>query len=106
LRCSKDNEISVRRYFPLVKDFDRDENNDIVWNSLSGPGKIEARQQLARERAIAASEVKLLHEQLRWCYFKEGVNHLENCKHLVEKVREKVTKPYWGMEKAPSHFER
>ena len=47
----------MKRYFPTVKDFDRDEKGDVVWTSLKGPEKIEARQQLSRERLIAGAEV-------------------------------------------------
>jgi hypothetical protein len=50
---------------------------------------------------IAAAELKILHEQLRWCYHKEGVNHFENCKGLVEKIVAKGDAPYWGMPGAP-----
>lgn len=71
---------SVATYFPHVPDFARDANGDPIISSLRGPERTEARQQLARERLVAAAEVKILHEQLKWCYFQEGVNHLQNCK--------------------------
>ena len=71
---------SVATYFPRVPDFARDANGDPIISSLRGPERTEARQQLARERLVAAAEVKILHEQLKWCYFQEGVNHLQNCK--------------------------
>jgi hypothetical protein len=35
-------------------------------------------------------QVKLLHEKLKWCYYKEGVNHLENCKELVDAMCAKI----------------
>ncbi len=50
---------------------------------------------------IAAAEMKLLHEQMRWCYHKEGVNHMENCKDIAQKIVEKGALPYWGMPGAP-----
>lgn len=31
------------------------------------------------------------------CYHKEGVNHYENCKDLVEAYAEKLKSPYFGM---------
>jgi hypothetical protein len=37
-------------------------------------------------RIVGASEIKVLHEQLRWCYHKEGVNHYEACKDLVQQI--------------------
>lgn len=70
-------ELRVKTYFPKVKDFERKENGDPIFTSLRGPERIEARQQWARERLIAGGEVKLLQEQLRYCYHKEGVNHYE-----------------------------
>jgi hypothetical protein len=37
---------------------------------------------------VAAAELKIMHEKLRACYHEEGVNHLEKCKPIVEKVLE------------------
>ena len=68
-------DLRVRAFFPTVKDFERRENSDIIVDSLRGPDRIEARQQVVRERLVAAAELKLLQEELRWCYHKEGVNH-------------------------------
>lgn len=95
-------EPRVAYYFPHVKDFERKENGDVIVDSVRGPDRIEARQQLTRERIIAGAEMKVLQEQLRWCYHKEGVNHYENCKDLVTRIMEKQRKPYWGMDGAPS----
>ena len=41
-------------------------------------------------------QIKLLHDKLKWCYFKEGVNHLENCKDLVEQLASKLRFPEPG----------
>ena len=62
----------------------------------------QARQQLSRERVVAAAELKVLHQQLQWCYHANGVNHYEACRELVEKVAAKVKAPYYGMLNAPS----
>lgn len=156
-------DLRVKRYFPHVKDFERDEKGDVIPNSLKGPEKIEvrgggdanarasrvvlgggvtrgacergrtllppalesavphpppalahptptpthprgsqARQQLSRERIIAGSELKVLHEQLKFCYHKEGVNHYVGCKELVDAIVAKSKAPYWGALGAPS----
>lgn len=58
--------------------------------------RLQGRQQLARERSIAGAELKILHAQLRWCYHKEGVNHLENCRPIVEQVLKLNSVPSWG----------
>ena len=52
--------------------------------------------QAARERLVAAAEVKLLHEELKWCYFREGVNHLTQCADVVKKLAEKIRSPSYG----------
>ena len=66
------------------------------------PSHVQARQQLARERVIAGAELKVLHEQLKWCYHREGVNHYENCRELVALIAAKSRSPYYGMLGAPS----
>jgi len=93
--------LRVRAYFPTARDFERTEAGDVVVGSLRGPARIEARQQLVRERLVAAAELKILQEELRWCYHKEGVNHYENCKSIADQVLLKLKTPYWGAAKAP-----
>ncbi|RYG56743.1 hypothetical protein EON66_02150 [archaeon] len=56
--CRTTYDVRVKRFFPTVPDFARDEKGDIDWSSLSGPQKIEARQQLSRERMVAGAEVR------------------------------------------------
>lgn len=41
-------ELRVKRYFPHVKDFERDDKGDIIFGSLKGPEKIEVRRGPAR----------------------------------------------------------
>lgn len=79
-------DLRVHTYFPKVKDFERREDGTPIKGSLLGPDRIEARQQIVRERLVQGGELKVLQDELRWCYFKEGVNHYENCKHIVDKV--------------------
>ena len=64
----------------------------------------QARQQLSRERVVAGAELKLLHEQLKFCYHQAGVNHYVDCKPLVEAIaaKSRTRTPYWGMPSAPS----
>jgi hypothetical protein len=56
------------------------------------------------ERVIAGAELKLLHEELKFCYHKAGVNHYVDCKPLVEAIaaKSRTRTPYWGMPGAPS----
>lgn len=45
---------------------------------------IEAYEQGVRETWVALGGTRLLREQIRQCYRKEGVNHMKNCKELVD----------------------
>ena len=76
--------LRVHTYHPKVKEFERREDGSRMIGSLSGPARIEARQQDARDRVVAGAELKVLQERLRWCYHKEGVNHYENCKQIAD----------------------
>ena len=76
--------LRVHQYFPKVAGFAQREDGSRDMGSLSGPARIEARQQESRERMVAGAELKVLQEQLRWCYHKEGVNHYENCKGIAD----------------------
>jgi hypothetical protein len=111
--------LRVHQTFAPVKDFARDERGDVIWDSLKGPDRLEAQAQYARERIIGLEETKILRyvisgrvqarlacafmkwcdyrERVRWCYRREGVNHLENCKDVVAAYLERVEAPNYGM---------
>ena len=44
----------------------------------------EAHAQADRETWVAIASTRLLREQIRECYMREGVNHLKNCKEYVQ----------------------
>lgn len=93
------NQLRVYRYFEKVPDFRRDsETNNTDVTSLRGYMRTEAREQFVREKVVAMEEVKLIREELRQCYIKEGVNHLESCKPLVDKYFKLLSSPHYGME--------
>ena len=98
--AAPDYTLRVKEYFPKAKDFDRDEAGRPILDSLRGPARIEARQQIARERIIAGAELKLLQEKLRMCYHKEGVNHYELCKDIATAYLERLRAPGNGALKA------
>ncbi|EOD09603.1 hypothetical protein EMIHUDRAFT_198142 [Emiliania huxleyi CCMP1516] len=58
-----------------------------------------------REYLVAVQEIKILqaraHQQLRACFRKNGVNHLEDCKELREQLWEKMHQPNYGAPGAP-----
>lgn len=37
-------DLRVKRYFPRVKDFERNDKGDVIFHSLSGPEKLEVRE--------------------------------------------------------------
>jgi NADH dehydrogenase (ubiquinone) 1 beta subcomplex subunit 10 len=51
---------------------------------------IEARHQEARDKWVAIMGTRLLREQLRECYMREGVNHLKNCRELAQEYVHRV----------------
>jgi NADH-ubiquinone oxidoreductase subunit 10 len=95
--------LRVQRYYPRVRDFDRDAEGNVIPSSLTGPDRLEARRQIARERAVAAEELKMLRSAVDRCSKLEGVNNLENCKHLVKAYAKLLEQPFYGMLGAPAH---
>ncbi|KAI8929319.1 hypothetical protein BC831DRAFT_443995 [Entophlyctis helioformis] len=44
---------------------------------------IKSRDEFIREQLIRGQEVQVLRDKLRWCYYREGVNHFQNCRELA-----------------------
>lgn len=57
---------------------------------------LEYREWLVREKYVAIEKAKIFREQLRQCYWKEGVNHHTKCKDLVEKYLSSIKHVGWG----------
>lgn len=53
---------------------------------------LQSIEQRARERQVAYETVRLLRQDVIACYRKEGVNHYENCKEVVERYSRVVLK--------------
>mmetsp|Transcript_9825 Transcript_9825/g.29568 ORF Transcript_9825/g.29568 Transcript_9825/m.29568 type:complete len:101 (-) Transcript_9825:557-859(-) len=45
---------------------------------------IEKRESVTRRKAIDVEKAKLLREQVRKCYLREGVNHFQKCKEWTD----------------------
>mmetsp|Transcript_19269 Transcript_19269/g.40453 ORF Transcript_19269/g.40453 Transcript_19269/m.40453 type:complete len:84 (+) Transcript_19269:77-328(+) len=45
---------------------------------------LELREHLSRERLVKVEEAKLVREELKLCYRREGVNHIAKCKELAQ----------------------
>ncbi|KAJ3099050.1 hypothetical protein HK100_004969 [Physocladia obscura] len=49
---------------------------------------VKARLSYTQEQLVRAEEVNFVRENLKWCYRREGVNHLQNCRHLTQQYLE------------------
>ncbi|TPX72902.1 hypothetical protein SpCBS45565_g00274 [Spizellomyces sp. 'palustris'] len=45
---------------------------------------VKSRDEFFREQMVRIQEVTVLRDKMRWCYRREGVNHLQNCRHLSQ----------------------
>ncbi|KAJ3099338.1 hypothetical protein HDU97_003263 [Phlyctochytrium planicorne] len=43
----------------------------------------KAKDAYFKEQLVRTQEIIVLRDKLRWCYRREGVNHLQNCRHLT-----------------------
>ncbi|TPX35644.1 hypothetical protein SmJEL517_g01980 [Synchytrium microbalum] len=44
---------------------------------------LKAKEDFFREQLVRTEEIIVLRDKMRWCYRREGVNHLQNCRHLT-----------------------
>ncbi|KAI9330093.1 NADH dehydrogenase 1 beta subcomplex subunit 10-B [Obelidium mucronatum] len=51
---------------------------------------VKARSDFYKEQLVRTEEVNFLREKMKWCYRREGVNHLQNCRHLTMQYLELV----------------
>ncbi|KAI0806327.1 NADH-ubiquinone oxidoreductase 12 kDa subunit [Irpex lacteus] len=47
--------------------------------------KLKEREDFIRESWVRTMEARIVQQNLQKCYRAEGVNNLENCKHLAER---------------------
>ncbi|KAI9101333.1 hypothetical protein DFS34DRAFT_578253, partial [Phlyctochytrium arcticum] len=43
---------------------------------------VKSRDAFFMEQTVRHKEIGVLRDKMRWCYRREGVNHLENCRHI------------------------
>lgn len=64
---------------------------------------IRSQEQMAREAEIKIQTVKMLQDEIKQCYRREGTNHYQACRELTVKYREMIKDPYFNwMKPAPS----
>ncbi|KAF5730362.1 NADH dehydrogenase [Tripterygium wilfordii] len=61
----------------------------------------ERREHLVREKWIDIEKAKIIREKLKWCYRVEGINHLQKCRHLVQKYLDSTRGIGWGKDQRP-----
>ena len=44
----------------------------------------KAKKEFFKEQQIRSQEFKIIRDKLTWCYRREGVNHLQNCRVLAQ----------------------
>ncbi|GFP90272.1 NADH dehydrogenase [ubiquinone] 1 beta subcomplex subunit 10-b [Phtheirospermum japonicum] len=62
---------------------------------------LEMREHLVREKWIDIEKAKILIEKVKWCYRVEWVNHLQKCRHLVQKYLDSTRGVGWGKDHRP-----
>mmetsp|Transcript_69946 Transcript_69946/g.195644 ORF Transcript_69946/g.195644 Transcript_69946/m.195644 type:complete len:94 (+) Transcript_69946:67-348(+) len=64
---------------------------------------LQSQEQMARELEIKVQTVKLMQEEIKFCYRKNGVNHYQACKEVTSKYMAYIRDPYFNWIKpAPS----
>jgi len=56
-------------------------------------GYLRSQEQMAREHEVKVQSLKLLQDEIKLCYRREGTNHYQNCRELAEKYRSIVKDP-------------
>ncbi|KAJ3343433.1 hypothetical protein HDU83_005666 [Entophlyctis luteolus] len=51
---------------------------------------VKAKSAFYKEQLVRTEEINFLREKMKWCYRREGVNHLQNCRHLTMQYLEMV----------------
>ncbi|TPX71246.1 hypothetical protein CcCBS67573_g06297 [Chytriomyces confervae] len=49
---------------------------------------VKARSAYVKEQLVRTEEINYVREKMKWCYRREGVNHLQNCRHLTMQYME------------------
>jgi hypothetical protein len=85
------------RQFQPVEDFGSNPVDKTLVLPRRDPVKfIEAREQRVRERYVNLAEARSLRDQVKQCYYKEGVNHYQNCRSIVQQYLAKIQQHDFG----------
>lgn len=65
---------------------------------------LEQREYVVREKLIQVEKAKILRERLKHCYWREGVNHYQKCRPLVQKYMASLQNIGWGKDSRPDYL--
>ena len=97
---------SVARSFPQVQDYAYNSQGRPIMPVADPVMRFDAREQRVRERATAVAHTKLIQQELRECYHREGVNHIQNCKELAQQYMWRIRAPDFGAHLSQVGFPR
>ena len=91
--------------FPPVADFESNDAEKKLVLPRRDPVKfIEAREQRVRERYVGLAEARALREEVKQCYYREGVNHYQNCREIVQTYLTKIAQHDFGSSASAKGF--
>ncbi|KAI8608441.1 hypothetical protein BC830DRAFT_1072027, partial [Chytriomyces sp. MP71] len=47
---------------------------------------VKARSDFVKAQLVRTEEINFVREKMKWCYRREGVNHLQNCRDITLQV--------------------
>jgi NADH dehydrogenase (ubiquinone) 1 beta subcomplex subunit 10 len=63
---------------------------------------LEDKERFMKEQLVRTQEITIIREKLKWCYRREGVNHLENCREIANQYLDLISAIKSGWFKAYS----
>ncbi|KAI8911604.1 hypothetical protein EDD86DRAFT_202831 [Gorgonomyces haynaldii] len=58
---------------------------------------VKAKDEYFYKQLVRNQEISIVRDKLKWCYRKEGVNHLENCRELAHQYLDLLNTMKSGM---------
>ncbi|KAJ3261591.1 hypothetical protein HK103_005429 [Boothiomyces macroporosus] len=55
---------------------------DSTINPYDRTAVLKSKETFLKDQLVRVKEIEYLRNKLRWCYYREGVNHLQKCRHL------------------------
>ena len=81
---------------PAVEPFERDPVNKINIKPRDPVRVHDYIQARSKEQMVNMAEALLLRKQLKECYYREGVNHYQNCREIAQQYMTKINGHCFG----------